>query len=99
MNRARVQRGDEALDLFFHVRVHELLEVRQQRVRSVIELFVEVLDRLAVEDPGALPLTVRAPQQELPTLLAGLLPCGGIDQLRRALGADMEVDSGSGRGP
>src|SRR5207237_1398962 len=45
-----IERADEAIDLLFHVRVHQALEIADERLGAAIELLVEALDKLLLED-------------------------------------------------
>src|SRR4051794_13095953 len=85
------ERRDEAVDLLFHVGVHQALEIADERLGAAVELLVEALDELLLEDAGAVPLAVGAAQRDLPVRRAGLVPLGGVDQVRRAGSADVKV--------
>src|SRR5687767_10110068 len=63
-----VERGDEAVDLVAHVRVHELLEVADHLLGSLVQALVEVVHEVLREDAGGVPLAVRAPQRYAPVL-------------------------------
>jgi hypothetical protein len=85
------QRGDEALDVFFHVRPGELAQVGDERLRAAVERLVEAMDRLLLEDVREMPFAVGAAQADLPAGAVGLFPRDGVDQLGRALGAHVDV--------
>ena len=88
---ARRERGDEALDLLLHVRLHEALQVADQRLGAAVELLVEALDDVLLEDAGAGPLAVGAAKRDLPVRGARLLPLGGVHELGVAVRADVQV--------
>jgi hypothetical protein len=86
-----VERLDEALDLVLHVGRHQPLEVTDERLGPAIELLVEALDEILLEDAGAGPLAVGAPQRDLPVRRTGLVPLGRVDQVGVARAADVKV--------
>ena len=93
-----VERGDEALDLILHVGVHHPLEVADERLGAAVEHLVEALDDGLLEDAGAGPLAVGAAQRDLPMGRAGLVPLDGVDQVRAAGAAQVQVVAGLGVG-
>src|ERR1700741_2096982 len=86
-----VQGADEALDLLRHVRAHEALVVAGERVRAAGQLLVEALDRVLGEHAVAVGVAVRAVEQHAPVLRARLLPLNGVDELRLARVAGVEL--------
>ena len=85
------ERPDEALDLFGHVGAHQALVVAGERVAATVELLVELLDVVLGEDTLAVDVAVRAVEEDVPVLGAGLVPLDRIYELGGAIDADVEV--------
>ncbi|TMK98623.1 MAG: hypothetical protein E6G41_17980 [Actinobacteria bacterium] len=86
-----IERLDEAIDLLFHVRVHQALEIAHERLGAAVELLVEALDEVLLVDAGADPLAVGAAQRDLPMGRAVLLPLDGVDQIALAGPTQVQV--------
>ena len=82
------ERRDEPLDLLFHVRAGEQLEVVEHRLHAVVERLVEAVDQRLVVDAAAAPLALGAAERDAPLALSGGRPIEGIDEVAPAAGAD-----------
>ena len=71
-------------------------QVAEQRARAAVELVVEAFDGGLVEDALAAGLALRAAQHDPPVAGAFLGPVERVDQLARAVEADVQLAGGAG---
>src|SRR3954470_10354931 len=87
----RQQGGDEALDLVFHVRANEHVQIVEHRLGAELERLVEAIARVLAVAAAAVPLALRAAQRHVPVPVARRRPVRRVDEVRVAGRADVEI--------
>ena len=87
----RLEGGREAVDLVLHVGADQDVEIVEHRLGAAVERLVQAVDDLLAVAAAAVPLAFGAAEGDMPLALARRRPVGGVDEVRVAGGADVQV--------